>query len=293
MARPHRAFIDAMRSVDPDASRDFPGGVVLDVQPDGTLNVDLLGEVHFGIPALSSYRNRQKDDIVLLRLAKNQMVVVDKIGDADEGLRSSWGYGAPVDSGWVQGSSVWARGEEVYIQRPGSDPAPPDVDDPGSTNPVAQTPIVPDSDQGYRNGSRDDYQGGVPAQSQFGSSSYGPWRGGWFYGSALVTAMNAKPVKSAQLRLDRENSSHGQWGKVRVSVYAHNSLTPPRGQLNFVGGPWRGPSLSLGASEWWSIPREAINLLRANTAKGFGVYATDPDEYVIFEAGCGQVKIYN
>jgi len=263
------------------------GAQVTGINADGTVDLRYLGGEHSGIECLGSYTNRTTGDIVMIKSDGIRWVVLGKLGAEVNSIPNiSWGNGSPVGSDWsAAASSIKVRPGQIYIQGTAF----------ASTVPTPQAIINASFDRAFQNNLWNHAFSGRPAQGQetitglFGS---GTWAGAWYYSTDLTTAVQAKTVRSMELRIERGAEPWGLDEPVIPWIYAHDDNTQGT-SLTMVAGPYAGVPLAIGQSAWWQVPDTIINMLNAGTAAGFGIASLLADEFMVMAEMAGDVRIYN
>lgn len=284
-------FINAAFGSHGQQEREFSGAVVTGINKDNTVNVNYLGQEHVGLDAMSSYTNRLPGDVVMIRSNGASWVIIGRAGgEADSSPSISWGYGSPEGDGWVDVTATYVHPDgRVYFRRSGTFSG-----DYTNTISTPQPMILPSSDYNYIDDNLLDTS--TPLQGTYDGTdaayAAGPWSGAWIYGTQVTDAVAAKEVRSMEVRLERYQGDHGLDGPVSLRIYTHDH-TDKVSTLVTNFGPFAGPSLELGQSTWWPVPRRIIDLFVSDSVKGFAIKSSRPEDFFVAAKACGEVRIYN
>lgn len=261
-------------------SAPFTVARVAAVRADGTVNLEVGGEILPAVPCTSGYPVRAAGDAVLVARMGAGWSVLAKMGSAGEAAEDdaavSWGTSAPSGSGWQAASTVWVREGEVYAQTAAPAPA--------SAAPVK---ITPTDRAGYRDGGID--RGEYVAQGAHASYPH-PWSGAWVYGTSIADACAGKTVARMSVRVERVGKAHGAWGNVpvRLRLHAHTSL-PSRTPTFITGNVSPTVSLQLGEADDLVLPAAWAASLASGEARGVGVTAGVGSDYALFTDASGVI----
>lgn len=129
---------------------------------------------------------------------------------------------------------------------------------------------------------------GVVRQGQDPDASGGTLSGGWFYGTALSTALHASTPLVARIWLERNDD--GAIDDVTVMLGLHNFATEPA-SLPFVVQPTLSVSLGINEGSWYVLPDGWLAMLVAGTAKGLGVSSSEPSEFLALSGESGKIEV--
>lgn len=253
------------------------------VRSDGRVNLRDGETIVPGVSCLPGYTSRAADDHVIVLRGRMGIVVLGRMGTEQiltnpDPVDISWGSGPPSGTGWVTGTP-YVRDGELYIDTGGGG---------GGTSTPRPVTISPTARAAWRSGhlenDRPVTQGAWPTYPQ-------PFKGGWFFGTAISAACAGKTVDSMRIRLGRSSSSHGSFGQVRPRLYLTGTGTPGGSPPSTTDGPRSGPGLGLGGVASWTLPGSWVSALASGAARGIVVSAGVGSDYLIFDASSGGVTI--
>lgn len=254
------------------------------VRTDGRVNLRDGETIVPSVPCLPGYVNRAAEDQVVVLRGRMGIVVIGRLGaeqipTSPDPVDISWGAGPPSGVGWVTGTP-YVRDGELYLDTGGGGG--------GGTSTPRPTTIGPTARAAWRNGHRENdrpvTQGAWPSYPQ-------PFKGGWFYGSAITAACAGKSVASMRIRLGRTSASHGSFGQVKPRLYLTSTGTPGSAPPAISDGPRPGPGLGLGGVASWTLPGSWVSALASGAARGIVVSAGVGSDYLIFDGASGGVTI--
>lgn len=274
---------------------------VIDVTPEGRVNLDLLGTLVPDVPATDSYRNRKPGDTVAVQLGARP-VVLWRLGDDPAEVEAAsvkelaaeaaqdmiavsaytWGTGAPGGAGWQTVTQLYTRKDsngigQLYAQIAGADTSPPET--PG--RPPKTVTISPTDSGSWRSGRPDEYASS-PTQGTW--TGRGNRRGGWFYGTAIAGACSGKTVAKMQVKFTRKRGA-GRNSRVPMHLYLHDHTSAPSGQLDLDDGPEELLRLSVGAKGVATLPASWRTALASGSARGLAIYSNGSRDYGAFTGG--------
>lgn len=302
---------------------EFNGATVTSVNPDGTVNLNYLGENHLNITAMTSYLDRHSGDFVIVRSNGDHWIVIGKVGieyDPQSHVvippipgtpvmppSVTWGTTDPVGTGWnvIIANSAWGNNDgRIYFKTATGTPPPPVVqppDTPGSG--TVYTNITPQAAESWTNPT-DDALNAIAylwysdatnknAQGKLIKSGYnpGPYAGSWYYNHDLENAANKNPSKM-ELWLKRDTGDFGPSGPVTPKIYIHQGLTLFKGALPVDAGPWTGPQLTPGQGAWWTVPASVVTQLKtAGSSRAFMIYSGLTSDLMTLTTDSGLVRV--
>lgn len=248
---------------------------VTSVATDGTVTITLAGAPVPGVPCLDSYASRKAGDAVRVAVTAGQMLVLGRIGNpADQQAAAVTEFHAsasapPAGAGWeAVTTGVWAKAGAIWLQYAAAPP-------PGPADPAT----VNSTNWGAWRGSQRATWADGPTQGDW--TGGGNYKGAWFWGSAITSALSGMTVASATVTITRSSTLHGSYGSVGVNLYLHNAGSPGSSAPATVAGPIDAGGLGLGQSRAITLPTAWADQLKAGTAKGFGITGSGRSDYLI------------
>lgn len=101
-------------------------------------------------------------------------------------------------------------------------------------------------------------------------SSYGIYRGLWFFGSGVASTLAGKTIKSMRLKVTRK-SAGGSSGAVTIYFRPHNYASKPGGQPSFPS-TYTTATFKWGESKWITIPSSFYTYFTNSSYDGIGIY---------------------
>lgn len=128
----------------------------------------------------------------------------------------------------------------------------------------------------WRTDNDDVYQGSY--------SSFGPYKGCWFYGSSIVNALSGATAVSGTIRVRR--ISGGSYSSQTVTLRELAVGSRPSGEPSFTNS-FTGPSLKIGETESFALPSATLGRLISGATRGLGIYVAGSSPYVVLDGRAG------
>ena len=99
---------------------------------------------------------------------------------------------------------------------------------------------------------------------------WGLYRGCWFFGSGLSTALTGKTIKQMRIKIKRQ-SSGGYSANTDIYVKPHTHATRPAGAPSFLS-PQQIVKMGWGDERWVTLPTSFHSVFTSGSAKGLGIF---------------------